>query len=136
MPQWLAFIADIEEEFNTTADDAIAFRHYVEDNIPLVSDARSLAINVSRDLDDHSRVPLRARSPFKYLPDFVYALCRYNFLVLRTREGDHILLRSATLQIDTAHKSLTLLHMRLEELLSIAAAFQVCALVSFFLWRR
>ncbi|KAF9002407.1 hypothetical protein BDZ89DRAFT_1146437 [Hymenopellis radicata] len=93
LPQWLAFIADIEDELNATANDAISFLHHVEDGIPLVSDAHSLAMTVTQDLDVHSTSTLEARSRFMYLPNFVYTLCRDNFLVLQIHEENLILLR-------------------------------------------
>ncbi|KAF9006293.1 hypothetical protein BDZ89DRAFT_1120251 [Hymenopellis radicata] len=127
LTEWLSFIASVNEDFHSTADDAIAFQAYVREQIPLVKGAKELAIKVTTDLSTRL-IPLQNRGVFTYLPDFLYDICRNNFFVVRLRHESFVLLRGASVQIDLANTHLALFNLldaRLHELITCTLEFQI-----------
>lgn len=123
--EWLSFVVGVNENFLSTADDAMTFQAYVQAQIPLVNRAKELASNVTTDLDSRLEPFRNHRGLFTYLPDYVYDICRNNFFLLRVRYENFVLLRGAIVQIDRADSHLKLLDARLEELITGARQFQV-----------
>ncbi|KAF8991811.1 hypothetical protein BDZ89DRAFT_149541 [Hymenopellis radicata] len=125
LTEWLSFIASVNEDFLSTADEARTFQAFVQEQIPLVQGAKELASSVTTDLDIRLEPFQNHRGLFTYLPDYLYNICRNNFFFLRVHYENFVLLRGAIVQVDRADNHLKLLDARLQELITGALQFQV-----------